>query len=694
MSTLGVPKVVRKDFVAADGALAKPDAPIAAGIIFVAPDGDVLLLRRSSDEKNYGGHWGFPGGKAEGGETAEEAAVRECREEIKQDVSARALRPVDRLATPNGMAFTTFVNPAEDKFVPVLDAEHTGYCWASVDQLPGPLHPSVKRVLTDGLGVANDMKPEDWDSLRKNFAKWTREEQKEPEHAAANDRLALDYQSVRTYDVDGHLHVSRTPCSKANVCEYRGNEIPGSEALGLEPLKKYRMLRDPAELSRAAKTLNGKPVMLIHEGSSADQHPRELVVGAMGTDAEFVHPYLYNSMTVWDREGISGIENKSRCELSASYHYVAVMEPGEYQGAPYDGRMTNISFNHEALVPAGRAGADVLVADSKPAEETTPTQNGEVVMKSLLSRKGLYMAAGVGALMAPILAKDSKLDVGVLFDGVSARNLAQRKPQIIAALRAVPLAQDAKIEPVLLAFDAFEKEDVTEGCDADPSSGLPMNAEEMKAKAKDEAIAEEKKKAEDKKRAKDAKMMAAKDAKRKARDKAMDELKKSTGMDAKACAALDEVMGKLDGMDAQAEAAMENEEGDEGGGKAKDGQPEEKGMDRKAMDAAISVASETTRLSTIKTMREIAEAREFVEPYVGKVGLAFDSAEDVYKAALDGLKVDVAGVHPTALKSILLAQPKPGSENGVRELTHDAAIYEPSAASSSRLAGLERISNA
>ena len=47
----------------------RADAPIAAGIVFVAPDGDVLLLRRAADEKNYGGHWGLPGGGGEDGET-------------------------------------------------------------------------------------------------------------------------------------------------------------------------------------------------------------------------------------------------------------------------------------------------------------------------------------------------------------------------------------------------------------------------------------------------------------------------------------------------------------------------------------------------------------------------------------------------------------------------------------------------
>jgi 8-oxo-dGTP pyrophosphatase MutT (NUDIX family) len=80
-STLGIPQSVGKEFVVRDG------AELAAGIVFVAPDGEVLLLRRSGEEENYAGHWALPGGKAEEGETAEDAAIREAREECGIDAT-------------------------------------------------------------------------------------------------------------------------------------------------------------------------------------------------------------------------------------------------------------------------------------------------------------------------------------------------------------------------------------------------------------------------------------------------------------------------------------------------------------------------------------------------------------------------------------------------------------------------------
>lgn len=86
-------------------------------------------------------------------------------------------------------------------------------------------------------------------------------------------------------------------------------------------------------------------------------------------------------------------------------------------------------------------------------------------------------------------------------------------------------------------------------------------------------------------------------------------------------------------------------------------------MDKKAMDKAIKLACDAAAKDaehkTIARMRAISEAEEFVKPYVGKL-VAKDSAEAVYKAALDVMKINVKDVHPSAYQAILAAQPKPG----------------------------------
>ncbi|MDS0977526.1 DUF2213 domain-containing protein [Citrobacter portucalensis] len=204
-------------------------------------------------------------------------------------------------------------------------------------------------------------------------------------------KFAFDKASVRRYDADGMLHVSLTPISKANVCVYYGKEIPDSEALGLEPNKAYRLLRDPEELRKAVPTFNNKPVLNQHIGVSVVDPPKEAIIGSTGESAEFDGTYLKNSMVIWDVDSIMGIETERQKENSSSYRWRPDMTPGVYEGEAYDGVMRDIVCNHVAIVPSGRAGPDVFVYDSKPT--------GSILM----TLKDKLMA-----VIKPYLANDEK----------------------------------------------------------------------------------------------------------------------------------------------------------------------------------------------------------------------------------------------------------------------------------------------
>jgi hypothetical protein len=179
-------------------------------------------------------------------------------------------------------------------------------------------------------------------------------------------RHAFDRASVRTFDLDGRLHIAVSPITRANVCPYLGREIPNGEALGLQPGRVYNLFRDPEELRKSVVTWNGLPLLKGHAPTSADQPKKHLVVGAMGTDANWAAPYVTNSMVVWDATAIAGIETEEQREISAGYRYTADMTPGTFQGERYDGVMRNIAGNHVALVDRGRAGPDVVVGDRWP----------------------------------------------------------------------------------------------------------------------------------------------------------------------------------------------------------------------------------------------------------------------------------------------------------------------------------------
>lgn len=174
-------------------------------------------------------------------------------------------------------------------------------------------------------------------------------------------RLAFDR---RMETIDGHLVVTGCHVTKANVCPYLGAEIPNSEALGLDPSRIYMLYRDAAEITAAKESYSRIPLLMQHVAVSADAPQQFLTVGTI-SNPRFTHPYLDADLTIWTREGIEAVESGKQRELSCGYRYVPDMTPGTSpEGEKYDGRMTQIIANHIALVEAGRAGPEVMVADA------------------------------------------------------------------------------------------------------------------------------------------------------------------------------------------------------------------------------------------------------------------------------------------------------------------------------------------
>lgn len=177
------------------------------------------------------------------------------------------------------------------------------------------------------------------------------------------DRSPVD--SVRTVDDNGYLHVGISNITKEQVAPYLGSEIPGFEKLGLKPDEIYSVYRPASELSKPAtvESLNGIPVLLKHAEDSAEA-PASNRVGSTGTDAKWEPPYLTNSLHIQDADAIRRINDGTMREISMGYFYTPVLRHGEFKGEPYDVVMTDISCNHVALVEEGRAGHDVSVKDS------------------------------------------------------------------------------------------------------------------------------------------------------------------------------------------------------------------------------------------------------------------------------------------------------------------------------------------
>lgn len=135
---------IRSDRASAPGLAAIPEqqSAHAAGLLLMS--GDRMLLVKHGER----GTWEFPGGMIEDGESAEEAALRETREEI----GAAPHGKISLLTrqTSDGVDFTTFLARAAQPFEPDLsqtDGELVDWVWAARGELPEPLHPGAARAI-------------------------------------------------------------------------------------------------------------------------------------------------------------------------------------------------------------------------------------------------------------------------------------------------------------------------------------------------------------------------------------------------------------------------------------------------------------------------------------------------------------------------------------------------------------------
>lgn len=249
--------------------------------------------------------------------------------------------------------------------------------------------------------LQKDMAPEDFEDLKGLLDEFFSEEARESEHRGqdgvildqsvidpdrqvigktpvfyeAQDRaiMAYDRASVRHTDDDGRLHIDEANICEARIDPYYGEEINAVMAdypdwVPLETKKKYRVFRDPAELSKpeTIKSANAIPILCDHVATSAKDHKFAKTVGSTGTNARWEAPFIKNALVFWPQAAIDDIDDGSKAQLSPGYKYVADPTPGTWKGEPYDIRMKNIAFNHLAQVPQGRQGPKVVVPDADP----------------------------------------------------------------------------------------------------------------------------------------------------------------------------------------------------------------------------------------------------------------------------------------------------------------------------------------
>ncbi len=448
--------------------------------------------------------------------------------------------------------------------------------------------------------------------------------------------LALDRSSVRTYDKDGHLHIARANISKANVCEYLAEEIPGWRELGLQAGKLYRLYRDPRELEKAAPTAAGKPILISHQPVTAGDYPADKIIGAIDGDVEWHAPYLMAPLTIWPKEAIDRIDSGKQRELSLGYRYRPDFTPGRVGGEQYDGVMRDIVVNHLALVEDGRAGPDVVVGDSK---ENLNMKDRNTAGKAKFAADALK------------LAQDGKFDT--LAELIAAFTDAPGEGH--------PGGEEMDAEPAALGG-------APEPAKPAPGAAQAPGAEEEQPEAGGDPVAQIKAFLAGKLNPEDMETLEGMVAKL-----GGGEAKKPAGEEAPA-------KPPVSGDEEADEPIVKQEVSPFGAGGVKgedEGNPKE--MDdmvtKPAMDAAIAASVAAGVAAERKNQREIRDAEKAVRPYVGELAIACDSAVKVYQTALGMLNVKDAGKvsDPIALRAILGLVKIPGQRDPSPRIAADAA---------------------
>lgn len=106
--------------------------PIPVAGVLIVRDGSVLLTRRAIEPR--AGYWAFPGGFVERGETIEDAARRETREEVGLDVRITGIVGSPYSMVEEGHLVIAFRGDADGEPAPGSEVSEVG--WFAPDDIP------------------------------------------------------------------------------------------------------------------------------------------------------------------------------------------------------------------------------------------------------------------------------------------------------------------------------------------------------------------------------------------------------------------------------------------------------------------------------------------------------------------------------------------------------------------------------
>lgn len=118
------------------------------GAIIVSEEtGKVMTVLRSPKE-SHPNTWTFAGGKVERDESFIDALQRELKEELNL-TKIKKITPLHKYQSRSkDFVYETYIVLVDEEFTPELNWENTGYAWTDIDNLPSPLHPKTRQMIS------------------------------------------------------------------------------------------------------------------------------------------------------------------------------------------------------------------------------------------------------------------------------------------------------------------------------------------------------------------------------------------------------------------------------------------------------------------------------------------------------------------------------------------------------------------
>ena len=479
-----------------------------------------------------------------------------------------------------------------------------------------------------------------------------------------NEKLAFD--TKRHKDVNGYLHVEVSPLTKETVNPYYGREIPGWEDLELDPEKIYYGYRAGSELKKALNTFNGIPVLDEHKLDSAERPLKEERVGFTGTSAKWEAPYIMNALIITDAAAIELIESNKQRELSASYRYKPVFNSGYFNGEKYDFIMTDIQANHIALVAEGRAGSDVLVYDSLGGELQSRSPSlpaADFCFLPVRSESPCGLAAPpqllgtASARSCRSAAEDNNINKKnnqLERSSTQLTNKQSNKGDKKMAKNVEELKQT--LNAFVTAFQSFLDEEQTEeahASDSEYKEAMDKAGCDSESEAEQKAFAEGVKYGEELIRNPEERKKIDSEHESEGEKKALGEDEEMKGaMEKAGCDSESEAEQKAfaEGVKYAENSSAKKADDEEMNKKTETAS--DKMISKAAFDNALKQAENRGAEKAKQHIKELYEAAEAVRKTVAVKPLAYDSAADIYKAALRKENVDIAGVERSAYAAL------------------------------------------